>query len=102
MHQCKHGCGYTNGHRGAMNLHEQIHCQHLRSTPTQPRPVKRVAAGGGGAVAAVKDKPAVKATRYCDCDGAGSWEFLSSGDPSHVRALAAGYKKVCTECGEVV
>lgn len=27
MYSCVHGCGYTSGHRGGMNLHEKIHCK---------------------------------------------------------------------------
>lgn len=80
MHECKHGCGYTNKHRGAMNLHEQIHCKTLKGSSA----------------------PAKKELRYCDCDGGPSWSFLNRFDRHQAAALQAGYKKICTECGEVV
>lgn len=81
MNECKNGCGYTNKHRGAMNIHESVHCKQK------------------GAAAPEETK---KDLRYCDCEDAPSWAFLSRSEPAQARAIAAGYKKICTGCGEVI
>lgn len=80
MFECANGCGYKNKHRGGMNLHERVHCK--KKGEAAPRPKKE--------------------SRYCDCDGSPSWAFLSKAVPAQARAIAAGYKKICEGCGEVV
>jgi hypothetical protein len=65
-----------------MNLHEKYHCPKLQ-------------AGGKG------EQPKTKLAA-CDCEGGGDWTLLSGSHPAQARAIAAGYKKYCQECGEVV
>lgn len=73
-HKCKHGCGKETAHRGAMNLHERFHCPTLRAA----------------------------ARALCECEDGGSWELLSPNVGAQRMAIASGYKKYCTECGEVI
>lgn len=89
MLNCKYGCGYTNEHRGAMNLHEKIHCKKKEVSEHQPPSNEKKINGSA-------------ARRYCDCEGEGSWTFLSRTNSSHALAIRSGYKKICTECGEVI
>jgi hypothetical protein len=76
-----------------MNLHERYHCEKLKSgAAAQEAPAKKQKAK---AAAAAKSDG-------CECKEGGSWAFLNGTYGPHARAIAAGYKKYCTECGEVV
>jgi hypothetical protein len=78
-HKCKYGCGYEHGHKGAMNIHENIHCskKERRGDPV------------------AKDNP------KCDCKDGGSWRLLNKNDDREAAAIEMGYKKVCNECDEL-
>lgn len=92
-HTCKHGCGYTAAKRGPMNLHELYHCPKIKqqTTPAADKPAAK------GSKAKPADKPAAK----CDCDDGPSYAFLLRNDPVHIAAATKGFKKYCTECGEL-
>lgn len=90
-HQCKHGCGYEHEKRGPMNLHELYHCPKIKAGTTPPVQQKKPR------TAAATPAPKLK----CDCNDGPTLAYLSKSNPAHVGAIAAGYKKICTECQEV-
>jgi hypothetical protein len=75
-YKCKHGCGKEYEHKGAMNIHENIHC-----------PKK------GGKEVSKNDAD--------ECKDGCSWRLLNSKDAKEAAAIQMGFKRVCTECDEV-
>jgi hypothetical protein len=80
--KCKHCGTQTNkagkpfAHRGALNIHESVHC------PEKPLLLKQG-----------KEKPG--------CCEDPDIRLLSSGDPREAFVMSKGYKKVCDNCEEV-
>lgn len=83
MYKCSNGCEYEHHHRGAMNIHEKIHCKQ-KTTPT-----------GEGAKAEVKAK--AKATPV-GC--VHEWAFLGHSKPE-ILAKRQGFYKYCRKCEEI-
>lgn len=86
MLTCKH-CGATKNksgkpfaHQGALNIHESIHCPQ--------RPTGGSSAGTGASSSGCCEKP--------------EYRFLRAADQREAVAIAHGYKKVCTNCEEVI
>jgi hypothetical protein len=75
MFTCKNGCGYTNPHRGGMNLHEKIHCK-------------------AGNVSEKKQVDQSSDVDVCKHD------FIALDDrrSAHQHAIAHGYTVVCRKC----
>jgi hypothetical protein len=86
MHQCKHGCGYEHVHKGAMNLHERIHCKTLRKESE---------------AAAEKVEPAEKPAKKKKADCEHSWRLLVTSREAEARAIQAGFVEVCRKCQSV-
>lgn len=99
-HRCKHGCGYEHAKRGPMNLHELYHCPKVKEASQRPQETRKASETSKRSVKVVK-KPQKPPESACDCEEGPSSAFLSKSNPAHVGAIAAGYKKYCTECGEV-
>jgi hypothetical protein len=86
-HKCKYGCGFERDHRGAVNVHEAMHCK-----------LKQ-----GGTDAEMKKVESKKAPKVyeCECGEDQELQFLSKQDPRFREAIAQGYKKICVVCLEV-
>jgi hypothetical protein len=82
VYKCVHGCGYESNHKGAMNLHDRIHCKTLKK-------------GAREVPKATKEKSP------CDCADGGKWRLLNAKSEREQTVIDAGYKKICTECWEV-
>lgn len=82
MYSCKHGCGYEHSHKGAMNLHERIHCKTLKKE-VEVENVSRE----------TKEK---KERKKSGC--VHSWRLLSSQHQNEAMAIQAGYREVCRTC----
>lgn len=81
MLSCKHGCGYETSHKGAMNLHENIHCPTVRNNSKS----------GGSA-------PAPKKKKGCEH----TFRILTAKEERFLRSKGqTQYDEVCSRCGEL-
>lgn len=84
MLSCKHGCGYEHAHKGAMNIHENIHCPKIRSNSRS----------GSGAAAPFKNK------KIKSCDH--RFRILTAREEKYLVSKGVNqYDEICQECGEL-